>query len=48
MPHTDVPAGQPTLSCLEKPLPLDGFRGTPEEIEPQWYAQVYLGSGDRI
>ena len=21
MPHTDVPAGQPTLSCLEKPLP---------------------------
>lgn len=48
MPHTDVPAGQPTLSCLEKPLPLDGFRGTPEEIEQQWYDQVYLGSGDRI
>ena len=48
MPHTDVPAGQPPLSCLEKPLPLDGFRGTPEEIEQQWYDQVYLGSGDRI
>ena len=36
------------LSCLEKPLPLDGFKGTPEEIEQQWYDQVYVGSGDRM
>ncbi len=31
-----------------KPLPLDGFQGTPDEIEQQWYDRVYLGSGDRM
>ena len=36
------------LSCLEKPLPLNGFKGTPDEIEQQWYEQVYKGSGDTI
>jgi len=25
-----------------------GFRGTPEQIERQWYEQVYVGHGDRI
>jgi uncharacterized oligopeptide transporter (OPT) family protein len=25
-----------------------GFRGTPEEIERQWYEQVYRGRGDRM
>ena len=35
-------------SCLEKPLPLEGFQGTPDEVEQQWYDQVYLGSGDRM
>ncbi len=29
-------------------LPVDRFRGTPEEIERQWYEQVYVGRGDRI
>ncbi|HEY2996087.1 MAG TPA: OPT family oligopeptide transporter [Methylomirabilota bacterium] len=29
-------------------LPIEGFRGTPEEIERQWYEQVYLGHGDRM
>src|SRR5262245_39156100 len=29
-------------------LPIDGFRGTPEQIERQWYEQVYVGRGDRI
>ncbi|UQT43311.1 OPT/YSL family transporter [Akkermansia muciniphila] len=33
---------------MEKPLPLDGFQGTPDEVEQQWYDQVYLGSGDRM
>ncbi len=30
------------------PLPIHGFRGTPEEIERQWYDQVYRGRGDRM
>lgn len=29
-------------------LPLAGFRGTPEEIERQWYEQVYKGRGDQM
>ena len=35
-------AGEP------RPLPVQGFRGTPEEIERQWFEQVYRGSGDRL
>jgi uncharacterized oligopeptide transporter (OPT) family protein len=30
------------------PLPVAGFKGTPEEIERQWYEQVYRGQGDRM
>ncbi len=30
------------------PLPIHGFPGTPEEIERQWYAEVYLGRGDSM
>lgn len=30
------------------PLPVQGFTGTPEEIERQWYEKVYVGRGDRI
>lgn len=30
------------------PLPIEGFKGTPEEIERQWYEQVYLGRGDSM
>ena len=30
------------------PLPVQGFRGTPDEIERQWYEQVYRGRGDRM
>ena len=29
-------------------LPIRGFRGTPEEIERQWYEKVYTGRGDRM
>jgi putative OPT family oligopeptide transporter len=29
-------------------LPIEGFKGTPEEIERQWYEQVYIGRGDRM
>jgi OPT family oligopeptide transporter len=29
-------------------LPIAGFQGTPEEIERQWFEQVYTGRGDRM
>ncbi len=32
----------------ERPLPVAGFKGTPEEIERQWYEQVYRGRGDSM
>src|SRR4029450_3801672 len=30
----------------EAPLPIHGFRGTPDEIERQWYEGVYRGRGN--
>src|SRR6184192_3225113 len=45
----------PPASSLTQPavhdlpaLPVHGFRGTPEEIEHQWYEQVYRGRGDSM
>ena len=32
----------------DHPLPVAGFKGTPEEIERQWYEQVYRGQGDSM
>lgn len=29
-------------------LPVKGFKGTPEEIERQWFEQVYTGRGDSM
>jgi putative OPT family oligopeptide transporter len=29
-------------------LPIDGFQGTPEEIERQWFEKVYKGRGDSM
>ena len=29
-------------------LPIEGFQGTPEEIERQWFEKVYLGRGDTM
>ena len=29
-------------------LPLAGFKGTPDEIERQWYEQIYRGHGDSM
>jgi hypothetical protein len=29
-------------------LPVHGFTGTPEEIERQWYEQIYRGRGDSM
>jgi OPT family oligopeptide transporter len=32
----------------DRPLPVGGFKGTPQEIERQWYEQVYRGRGDSM
>jgi hypothetical protein len=32
----------------DQPLPVTGFKGTPEEIERQWFDQVYRGRGDSM
>src|SRR5437773_11538856 len=28
-------------------MPIKGFKGTPEEIERQWFEKIYTGRGDR-
>jgi uncharacterized oligopeptide transporter (OPT) family protein len=35
-------------SAAEFELPLAGFKGTPAEIERQWFEQVYRGRGDSM
>jgi putative OPT family oligopeptide transporter len=32
----------------DRPLPVVGFKGTPEEIERHWYEEVYRGRGDSM
>jgi putative OPT family oligopeptide transporter len=32
----------------DRPLPIAGLKGTPEEIERQWYDEVYRGRGDSM
>jgi hypothetical protein len=32
----------------DRPLPVSGFKGTHEEVERQWYEQVYRGRGDSM
>ncbi len=41
-PHSDAP------STADFELPLEPFKGTPEEIERQWFEQVYTGRGDSM
>jgi len=38
----------PARADAEYKLPLAGFTGTPEEIERQWFEQVYRGRGDSM
>jgi putative OPT family oligopeptide transporter len=51
---TTVPPTQPPVAPDavanrdDAPLPVEGFRGTPEEIERQWLEQVYRGRGDSM
>ncbi len=45
-PHSSAAAAAATDPNLEQPLRVDGFQGTPDQIEQQWYQEVYLGRGD--
>jgi len=36
------------ITDRDRPLPVAGFKGTPEDIERQWYDQVYRGRGDSM
>src|ERR1035438_3893259 len=40
-------ATRETASDADLDLPIQGFKGTPEEIERQWFEKVYTGRGDR-
>ena len=42
------PAGASDPTAVEFELPVEGFTGTPEEIERQWFEQVYRGRGDSM
>src|SRR5215472_15934893 len=35
------------LSDADLDLPIRGLKGTPEEIERQWFEKIYTGRGDR-
>src|SRR5512136_2663294 len=41
----DGPMGAPSDADLD--LPIQGFKGTPDEIERQWFEKIYTGRGDR-
>jgi putative OPT family oligopeptide transporter len=38
----------PTKPPADFELPVEGFKGTPEEIERQWFEKVYRGRGDSM
>ncbi len=44
----ESPAAKPAVAHADFELPIAGFRGTPEEIERQWFDQVYQGRGDSM
>jgi OPT family oligopeptide transporter len=47
-PATGTPAADAGHGDEMARLPIEGFKGTPEEIEQQWYDQVYKGRGDSM
>src|SRR5271169_3846990 len=50
MPSTDPSAGARSAgdSLYDQPLRVEGFKGTPEEVERQWFEEVYRGRGDSM
>ena len=50
MSNPDAPKAAETAngSSIDEPLRVEGFKGTPEEIERQWFEEVYKGRGDSM
>ncbi len=50
MPPPDVPPKGPATdeTIFDQPLRVEGFQGTPEEVERQWFEEVYRGRGDSM
>src|SRR5213595_1416936 len=55
MPQTPPERSAPAMDLFVeatdqriRTLPVAGFKGTPEEIERQWYERVYRGHGDSM
>jgi putative OPT family oligopeptide transporter len=47
-PAVPPPGSSAGESNDDQPLRVEGFQGTPEEIEQQWLEQLYRGRGDRM
>jgi putative OPT family oligopeptide transporter len=44
----DKPIDEPSTNAADHPIFVDGFKGSAEEIERQWFEKVYTGRGDRM
>ncbi len=42
------PDGDPSSNAADHPIFVDGFGGSAEDIERQWFDKVYTGRGDRM
>ncbi len=48
MSDNKKPSAEHSAAPSSFELPLKGFKGTPDEIDRQWYEQVYKGRGDSM
>jgi len=46
--QNDKPTEEPSTNAADHPIFVDGFKGSAEEIERQWFEKVYTGRGDRM
>ena len=46
-PETGQGVPPETAQDADLDLPIQGFKGTPDEIERQWFEKIYTGRGDR-
>ena len=46
--QNSTPHDEPSTDASEHPIYIDGFEGSPEEIERQWFEKVYTGRGDSM
>jgi len=46
--HADRPDGTTSASADEHAIFVQGFEGSAEEVERQWFEKVYTGRGDRM